>query len=126
MFPLHCTDICFNGMAIFHVKGKAKLIIPSDEFGISHVTKKCLCAMFDFHLGIIHVSKDDAYDANNNVIKFIYQVSVISDTGLKWRVNFRRFRIVAKNLPIRSQNFVLTDKTIASIVNVVMYNVEIE
>jgi len=100
-------------MATFHVKGKAKLIIPSDKFGISNVTKKCLCVMFNFHLGIIHVSKDDAYDANNNVIKFIYQVSVINDMGLKWRVNSRRFRIVVKNLPIRSQNFVLTDKTIA-------------
>ncbi len=82
--------------------------------------------MFDFHLGIIRVSKDDAYDANNNVITFIYQVLVINDMGLKWRVNFRRFKIVAKNLPIKSQNFVLTDKTIASIINVIIYTVEIE
>jgi hypothetical protein len=89
-------------MATFHVKGKAKLIVPFDEFGISHVTKKCLCAMFNFHLRIIHVSKDDAYDANNNVIRFIYHVLVISDMGLKWRVNSRRFKIVVKNLPRRS------------------------
>jgi hypothetical protein len=73
-------------MAIFHAKGKVDLIVPFNEFGVSHVTKKCLCAMFGFHLEIIHVSKDDAYDANNNVIKSIYQVLVIGDLGLEWRV----------------------------------------
>jgi hypothetical protein len=73
-------------MTTFHAKGKAKLIIPSNEFGISHVTKKCMCAMFDFHPRTIHVSKDDAYDANNNVIRFIYQVLVIGDLNLELKV----------------------------------------
>jgi hypothetical protein len=31
-----------------------------------------LCAMFGFHYGPIHVSKDEAYDDNNNVIWSIY------------------------------------------------------
>jgi hypothetical protein len=37
-----------------------------------HVIEKCMCAMLGFHLRIVHVSKDDAYDANNNVIRSIY------------------------------------------------------
>jgi hypothetical protein len=44
-------------MATFHAKGKAKLIVPFDDFGISHVTKKCLCAMFSFHPRTIHVPR---------------------------------------------------------------------
>jgi hypothetical protein len=59
-------------MVIFHVEGKARFIIPSNEFKILHVIEKCMCAMFSFHLGVVHVSMDDAYDANNNVIRFIY------------------------------------------------------
>jgi len=59
-------------MAIFHVEGKVELTIPFDEFEIPHVTKKFMCAMFSFHLGTIHISKDDPYDANNNVIISIY------------------------------------------------------
>ncbi len=41
--------------------------------------------MFNFHQRLIHVSKDDAYDANN-VISSIYQVLIISDLSLEWRV----------------------------------------
>ncbi len=54
--------------------------------------------MLGFHLGIVHVSKDDAYDTNNNVIRSTYQVLVISDFDFEWRVNSRRFKIVAENL----------------------------
>jgi hypothetical protein len=39
--------------------------------------------MFSFHLGTMHVSKDDAYDANNNVIRSIYQVLIIDDFSLQ-------------------------------------------
>jgi hypothetical protein len=59
-------------MATFHAKDKVELIVLVDEFGILYVIKKCLCAMFDFHPRTIHVSKDDAYDANKNVIISIY------------------------------------------------------
>jgi len=69
MFPFHYTTICFSRMVAFHANGKAELIMPFNKFGISHVTEKCLCGMFNFHLRIVHVSKDDAYDANNNVIR---------------------------------------------------------
>ncbi len=83
MFPLHYADLCFNRTAIFHAEGKVKLIVPFDKFGISHATKKCLCVMFNFHVGAVHVSKDDAYDSNNNVIRSIYQIPVIGDLSLE-------------------------------------------
>ncbi len=47
-------------MATFHVEDQAKLTILANEFGMSHVIEKCLCAMFDFHLRIVHASKNDA------------------------------------------------------------------
>jgi hypothetical protein len=85
-------------MATFHANGKVEHIIPSDEFGILHVIGKCMCAMFGFHPRIVHASKDDAYDVNNNVIRSIYQVLVIGDLDLEWKANSKRFNIIAKNL----------------------------
>jgi len=55
--------------------------------------------MFGFHLGTIHVSKNEKYDDNNNVIKYIYQVLVLGDFGLESRVNVWRFKIVVENFP---------------------------
>jgi len=54
------------------VEGKVELNVLVDDFGILHVIEKCLCVMFGFHLGTVHVSKDETYDDNNNVIRFIY------------------------------------------------------
>jgi hypothetical protein len=94
-------------MATFHVEGKVELIVLADNFRILHVIEKCLCAMFGFHSGIVHVSKDEAYDDNNNVIRSIYQVPVLGDFSLEWKVNCVRFRIVTKNLPKSFQNIIL-------------------
>ncbi len=66
--------------------------------------------MFGFHLGTIHVSKNETYDDNNNVIRSIYQVLVLGDFGLESRVNVGRFRIVVENFPKSFQNIVLTPK----------------
>jgi hypothetical protein len=52
--------------------------------------------MFDFRPWTMHVSKDDAYDANNNVIKSIYHVSIIGDVSLEWRVNVKKFKIIVE------------------------------
>ncbi len=76
--------------------------------------------MFDFHPRTVHVSQDDAYDANNNVIKFI------NDLGLEWRVNCERFRIVAENLLRSFHNIVLMSKIVTSIANIVPHLVEIK
>jgi hypothetical protein len=93
-------------MATFHVEGKTKFIVPTNDFGISHVTKKCLCVMFGFHMGIVHVSKNETYDDNNNVIRSIYQVSILGDFGLEWRVNVGRFKVVVNFFSKNSQNIV--------------------
>ncbi len=82
--------------------------------------------MFSFHLGTMHVSKDDAYDANNNVIRSIYQVLIIGDFSLQWRVNTKRFRIVAKNLWKNSQNIVLMLEIATSIANVILHFMEVK
>jgi hypothetical protein len=70
--PHSLVYLISNRMATFHVECKVGLIVPTNDFGISHVTKKCLCAMFGFHSRIVHVSKDETYDDNNNVIRSIY------------------------------------------------------
>jgi hypothetical protein len=54
--------------------------------------------MFGFHSRIVHVSKDKAYDVNNNVIRSIYEVPILGDFGLEWKVNGRRFRIIVENI----------------------------
>jgi hypothetical protein len=59
-------------MVTFNAEGKVELIVPINDFGILHISKKCLCAMFGFHSKTIHVSKDELYDDNNNVLKSIY------------------------------------------------------
>jgi hypothetical protein len=113
-------------MATFHAEGKTKFIGRSDKFGISHVIEKCLCAMFGFHPRMVHVPKDDAYDANNNVIRSIYQVPVIVDLGLEWRVNVERFKIIAENLSGSSHNTILMLKIITFVANVVQHLMEIK
>jgi len=72
VFPPHYTDLFSSKMATFHAKGKTKLIVLVDAFGILHAIEKCLCAIFSFHHKIVQISNDDAYDVNNNVIKYVY------------------------------------------------------
>jgi hypothetical protein len=59
-------------MATFDSKGKLELTIFPYAYGVLSITKKCLFVMFGLESRIVHISKDDAYDDNNNVIKFIY------------------------------------------------------
>jgi hypothetical protein len=37
----------------------------------ARILEKKLCATFGFQLGIVHISKDDAFEDNNNVIRSI-------------------------------------------------------
>jgi hypothetical protein len=69
-------------MTTFHVEEHPKLIILANNFGIVHVIENCLCVMFGFQLGIVHISKDDAYDDNNNVTIIVYQIPIIIAQGL--------------------------------------------
>ncbi len=124
--PHFLVCLISSKMGTFHAKGKVELIVPIDDFGISHVIEKCLCAMFGFHLINIQVSKDETFDDNNNVIRSNYQILVFGDFGLVWRVNVGRFKTVAENLPKSSQNIVLMLEIAASIVNVISHLVEIK
>jgi hypothetical protein len=56
------------------------MLVGDEEF--VHETKICLCAMFGFLLGYVHVSKDVAYGDNNVVINSIYQVPSSGPQGL--------------------------------------------
>jgi hypothetical protein len=54
-----------------------------DKLGVSHVIENCLCAMFGFQPGTLHISKDDAFDDNNNVTRFVCQVPFSSGHELE-------------------------------------------
>jgi hypothetical protein len=87
-------------MATFYVEGKPKLtIILGDNLKICHVIEKCLCAMFGFQPFTVHISKDDAFDDNNSVIKFVYQVLLMSAHGSGWTFCASRFRTLGENYP---------------------------
>jgi hypothetical protein len=112
-------------MATFYVVSKIELIILVHKFGISHVIKKCLCAMFNFHPITMHV-KDNAYNVNNNVIKSIFQVLVIGDLGLEWRLNVKRFKIIVENLSKSYHNIIFMPKIVAFVANGIMHLMEIK
>jgi hypothetical protein len=83
-------------MATFHADGKPNLtmLVGDEEF----VLEKCLCAMFSFLLGSVHVSKDVVYGNNNVVINSIYQVPSSSPQGLQWMVNNGKYRTIGESL----------------------------
>jgi hypothetical protein len=96
-------------MATFHAKGKHDftMLVGDEEF--IQVTRKCLCAMFGFLLGSIHVSKDVACGHNNVVINSIFQLVPSSGPrGLQWMVNNGMYQIVGESLVRNSQDIVLT------------------
>jgi hypothetical protein len=59
-------------MVFFHANGKPNLTIMYDEFRFVQVIEKCLCAMFSFLLGSIHVSMDTTRDDKNIITNGIY------------------------------------------------------
>ncbi len=113
-------------MTTFHVESKVELNIPTNDFGISHMSQKNVCVMFGFHPKTIHVSKDEAYDDNNNVIRSIYQVPISGDFGLEWKAIAIGFKIVLENLLESSQNTILTLEIATFIANVVPHLMEIK
>jgi hypothetical protein len=58
-------------MATFHLEGKLELTIFLDAYGVVFVTEN-VCVMFGLEPRIVHISKEDAYNDNNNVTKSIY------------------------------------------------------
>jgi len=73
----------------------------------------------------MHV-KDNAYTVNNNVIKSIFQVLIIGDLGLEWRLNVKRFKIIVENLLKNYHNIILMRKIVAFVANGIMHLMEIK
>jgi hypothetical protein len=67
----------------------------------------------------MHTSKDNAYDDNNNVIRFVYQTLVTTTQGLEWILNVENFSIIGGILPKNSQNIVLTLNITSFVANVI-------
>jgi hypothetical protein len=59
--------------------------------------KMIMCNVW-FQLGIVHISKDNVHDDNNNVTRLIYQ-DPIPNAQHEWTFNVGRFKIIGKNLP---------------------------
>jgi hypothetical protein len=59
--------------------------------------------MFGFRIGTVHISKNNVYDDNNNVIRIIYQALVSTTQGFEWTLNIGKFNIIRKNFPKISQ-----------------------
>jgi hypothetical protein len=51
-----------------------------------------------FQFGIVHISKDDVYDDNNNVTRLVYQ-DPLPNAQHEWTFNVGRFKFVGENLP---------------------------
>jgi hypothetical protein len=58
--------------------------------------------MFGFQLETMHTFKDNVYDDNNNVIKFVYQALVTTPQGLEWTLNTGKFNMIGETLPKNS------------------------
>ncbi len=56
-----------GNMATFHVVGYSDLTIIVDNLRMIYVFEQCLCTMFSFQLGSLHISKDILYESNNLV-----------------------------------------------------------
>jgi len=73
----------------------------------------------------MHV-KDNADNVNNNVIKSIFQVLVIGNLGLEWRLNVKRFKIIVENLLKSFHNIILMPKIVAFVANGIVHLLEIK
>jgi hypothetical protein len=90
-------------MATFCVGGQFELTILIDGIDITIVIEKCLCVMFSFQHGSLHIFKDAAYDANNNISSSVYQISIATIQGQEWVVSSRRYKVVCANVFAHSQ-----------------------
>jgi hypothetical protein len=95
-------------MARFHVIGHFDLTIMVDDSGTTTVFEHCLCAMFAFQLGFLHISKDVSNDFNNFLASSLYQILMTSSHGKQWVVGWGHYHIVGDSLAHNYQETVLT------------------
>jgi hypothetical protein len=64
---------CAHGnMATFHVASYSDFTIMVNESRMTSIFEHCLCAIFIFQLGSLHISKDILYDSYNLVSSSLY------------------------------------------------------
>lgn len=90
-------------MATFCVGGQPELTILVDGIDITIVIEKCLCAMFSFQHGWLHIFNYAPYDANNNISSSMYQISIATIQGQEWVVSSRCYKVVRANVFAHSQ-----------------------
>jgi hypothetical protein len=61
-------------MATFYVERQHELTILINEYNTIIVFEQFLFVMFEFQLGSLHISKDVAYNANNNFSSSMHQM----------------------------------------------------
>ncbi len=71
---LHYYSCALCNMATFHAIGHSNLTMMVDDSRMTIVFEHCLCAMFVFQLGSLHISKDVSYDFNNFVSSSLCQI----------------------------------------------------
>jgi len=102
-------------MATFHVIRHPNLTIMVDNSRTTTISKYCLCTMFAFQLGSLHISKDVLYDSNKFVSNSLYQIPITSSHERQWVVGSSHYRVVGSlihslqetMLMLRTTNFVV-------------------
>jgi hypothetical protein len=62
------------------------LDIMVDDSRTTSISEQCLCTMFSFQLGSLHISKDVSYDSNNFIVNSVYLIPMTSLRGRWWVV----------------------------------------
>jgi hypothetical protein len=75
---LHYYFYALCNMVTFHAPRCSDLTIMVDNLRIIVVFEHCLCVMFVFQLGSLHIYKDVSYDYNNFVSSSLYQIPTTS------------------------------------------------
>ncbi len=82
--------------------------------------EKCLCDMFGFQLGSLHISKDVAFDANNNVSNSVYWMLGATIQGQEWVVSFGCYKVVGDNVFAHSKETILMPWKTTSMVKTII------
>jgi len=94
-------------METFHATRRLDLTIMVDDLGMIATYEHCLCTMFTFQLGSLHIFEDVLYDPNNFVSSSLYQIPTTSSQGRQWVVGYGHYRIVGDKLAHNFQETIL-------------------
>jgi hypothetical protein len=87
---------------------------------------KSLKNVFVTFLGLVHISKDVAYDNYYVVMSSIYQVPIFESLGMHWMVIAGRYKIVGDNVMKKSQETMVILRIVILVVNKIVHIVEMK